>query len=76
MLPFLNISNQILGPDESMMYHNYFSVAVPLTPLYTFTGHWMFGHVLCSLFAASQVCLDMFYAVCLLPVRYVWTCFM
>ena len=34
-----------------------FLVAVPITPLYTFTGRWLFGNILCKIFSASQVVL-------------------
>ena len=32
-----------------------FSVSVPLTPLSTFMGRWVFGEALCKLLPASQV---------------------
>ena len=36
-----------------------FSVSVPLTPLSTFMGKWVFGEALCKLLPASQVTLIM-----------------
>ena len=33
----------------------FFLVAVPITPWYTFSGDWIFGRILCNIFAASQV---------------------
>ena len=34
---------------------HYFPVSVPLTPLSTFMGRWVFGEALCKLLPASQV---------------------
>ena len=36
----------------------YFPVSVPLTPLSTFMGRWVFGEALCKLLPASQVIRD------------------
>ena len=37
---------------------HYFPVSVPLTPLSTFMGRWVFGEALCKLLPASQVICD------------------
>lgn len=48
-------------------------VAVPITPWYTFSGDWIFGRVLCNIFAASQgvsVYMSTFTLTCIALDRY------
>ena len=48
-----------------------FSVSVPLTPLSTFMGRWVFGEALCKLLPASQVTVMMMMEVVVVMVMVV-----
>ena len=59
---FASRQGSISYPDSSginAFFLNQFSVSVPLTPLSTFMGRWVFGEALCKLLPASQVTMSM-----------------
>ena len=61
--PNLKFSHSFFNTRQRFIYFLFdffykqciFSVSVPLTPLSTFMGRWIFGEILCKIFPWSQV---------------------